>query len=260
MTLDRNQLNNRQKRATQITPSLSADLEFAMINGETALPSKARFYPNKFIYVRGLRYKEQLEISQVCRNVEDLETAYYSVLRVYKNCIIIDGVEFEDILGEDFVTLSLWVVFLTNAEQIYQLTFKCKKCGGENVVDLNPSQMDLYDFECFETQNVETELGIIQIAPTTMRELMWGRMLDEGDNIAKTLILGKHIKKLNGQPLNTLQERLDLYGSLSPKEVDLVREIALKFRSGVKPIECQCKQCNAQGRIQPTLDLLKGLP
>lgn len=259
MKLDTKQLDKKQKRTAQITPSLSADLDFAVINGETTLPSKAKFYPTKLLYVRGLRYKEQLEIAQIGNSVEDRLVAWHSVLRVYKNCIIVDNIAFENMLEEDFTTLTLWVTFLTNPEQIYQLQYTCKNCKKEAYIDISPSNIELYDFECFEPQNIETELGTIQVAPTTMQEFMWEQN-SEKDALRESLILGKHIKRLNGKPLESLQERLDIYGSLTLKEAKEVREIALKFKSGIMPIDCKCPHCQAEAKITPALDLLKGLP
>lgn len=259
MTLDLKQLSNKVKRDAVITPNLNVSLDFAMLNGETALPSKAKFYKTKIVYVRGLRYKEQLEISQI-DNIQDPETAYYSLLRVYKNCIEIEGVDFEGMLEEDFTTLSFWIVFLTNAEQKYQLIYKCKKCEAENNQEISPAQIDLYDFELFEPQNIETDLGLLQLAPLTMKENMWGKQIDRANQINNALILGRHIKRKDGEPLDTLEQRMELFGALSPKDVKAIHEVVLKFKSGMKPIECVCSKCKNKQGIIPNIDLLKGLP
>lgn len=259
MTLDTKQLQNKTQRPTQLTPQLTADLEFAIINGETALPSKSKFYRNKLVYVRGLRYKEQLEISGVDNRVDDPFIAYSSVIRVYKNCIQIEGVEFEDILEEDFTTLSLWIVFLTNPEQSYQISYQCKQCNTKNTQTIIPSQIELLDFELYEPQLLDTELGRLLIAPLTMKENLWAFSANT-EGINESLILGKHIKSRNGQPLEDLQTRLDLFGALTPKEVDEIKSIVLKYKSGVKPVQCRCTECQHEQGILPTLDLLRGLP
>lgn len=257
MNLDTQQLSNKTKRPAQIAPSLSVDLEFAIINGETSLPSKSRFYQNKLVYVRGLRYKEQLEIAQIASNVTDPMVAYHSVLRVYKNCVEIEGVDFNNILEEDFTTLSLWVVFLTNPEQSYLIDFKCKQCGESNSHGITPDKIDLVDFELFETATMQTDVGSLLIAPLTMEENLWSQQLDPLDT---ALILGKHIKARDGQPLNNLETRLEVFGALSAKDVTEVQRIALKYKSGVKPIPFKCTKCKTNHNIVPSLDLLRGLP
>lgn len=259
MNLDTQAISKKIKRPAQITPSLKADLEFAIINGEQTLPSKAKFYPTKILYVRGLRYKEQLEIAQINNNLEDKLLAWNSVIRVYQRCIELEGLTFENLLAEDFITLALWIVFLTNPEQIYQLQYLCKNCGKSADIDISPSQMELQDFTLFETQNVETELGTLQIAPITMQEFIAEQNITI-DKLTEALLLGQHIKKVNGSVLDSLQDKLEVYGSLSPKEVKKVREIALKFKSGIIPIECVCNHCKHKAQITPTLDLLRGLP
>lgn len=259
MTLNPQQLDNKTKQPTQITPTLNVDLEYAIINGETALPSKARFYRNKLVYIRGLRYKEQLEIAQIDTNLSDPEIAYHSAIRVYKNCIKLEGLEFEDLLEEDFSTLALWIVFLTNPEQTYQLGFKCKECGESNKQDISPSQIELVDFRLFETQLVQTELGALQIAPITMRENLWGQTLDSL-GINEELILGKHIKAINGDLLGDLASRMEVYGSLALSDVKAVRNTALGFKSGVKSVACKCKSCGNEQSVTPVLDILRGLP
>lgn len=257
MNLDPKQLSNKTKRPAQIAPSLTADLEFAIINGETSLPSKSKFYQNKLVYVRGLRFKEQLEIAQIASNVSDPMIAYHSVLRVYKNCIEVEGIEFNSLLEEDFTTLSLWIVFLTNPEQGYTIDFKCKQCEHSNSHNITPAQIDLMDFELFEPVSVNTDIGSLLIAPITMEENLWQQQLTDLD---EALILGKHIKSRDGQPLNDLQTRLDVFGALSARDVLEVRRTALKFKSGIKPLQFKCSKCNTEHSIVPSLDLLKGLP
>lgn len=231
------------------------DLEYSILQARHTLPSKGKFYPDADVYVRGLRFREQLEAAQIS-NMEDTELALKSAYRLHSNCIIVPQVEYKDILLEDFVALSMWVTFLTSSSTKFSVTANCYHCEAEISTNVNVSQLELADFETFEFETVTTDVGTLLIGPKTVGE---DELFSALEDIPRELNYAPMIKKLDGKELS-VPERVELLGLLKKEDAIKVIGVCNRFVSGLTPITRVCKKCSQEMSIYPFIDIIKGLP
>lgn len=242
--------NKTEKRSAGLV-----DLDFTVLNARETLPSKGKFYPDPYIYVRGLRFREQLEAAQIAK-MEDASIALKSVYRLHSQCIDIPQVEFENILIEDLVALSMWVTFLTSSNTQFSVTAECNHCNKPITTNVNVSQLELKDFSLFELQTVDTEIGTLLIGPKTVGEDdLFSTLPDVPDGLHHSPM----IKRLDGKDL-TINERVEILGLLSTSDALKVINICEQFVSGLGYITKVCKECSKETRIYPYIDIIRGLP
>ena len=104
------------------------NLDYTLLDVSKALPSKGYFYPFKEIYIRGLRFREQLEITQI-NKIKDNKQSFKSILRIYQECVKTENnTPFTELLQEDLYAICLWIILLTNRDQKWSMTSTCEKC------------------------------------------------------------------------------------------------------------------------------------
>lgn len=244
-----------QAKATKKIKYNDFELDYQILRASDALPSKGKFYPDDYVYVRGLRFREQLEAMQI-QDIKDVDIAYKTVHRLHQRCVYIEGVEPDNILNEDMAVLSLWVTILTRSAMKFKIDVICPSCEHVNSYPIKVADVQLDDFELFEPQTLDTELGKLIIAPATIKEDE--ELVALGVDL-KALNHASMIKKLNGKDLN-MEERVNTLGMLSLEEARKVITVCQKFTSGMQPIENKCKNCQALIKAYPQIDVIKGLP
>lgn len=235
------------------------DLDYSLIPTKTALPSKGSFYPFKYIYIRGLRFREQLEITQL-ETLQDQALKLDSVMRVYRECVKTDNPDYtlDHLLYEDLYAICMWIILLTDKDQKWSIIDTCQHCSNEVQLTLETtSDIDLKEMELDEPQIVDTELGKLVIAPRTIGEGLEYNTI--ADPFKQELSNSQMIKKRNGTALS-LQERLEVYGLLSLQEVNKIDEICSKFKVYINPINKPCPKCQKQITLRPLIDITRGCP
>lgn len=237
----------------------SVDLDYTLLDVKKSLPSRGSFYPFQFIYIRGLRFREQLEITSIDK-ISDPILAYNSVMRIYRECVQFDNPDytFDQLLYDDLYALCLWIIILTNKQQKWTIQHTCQHCNKDISFPINTyGDIDLKEMVASEPVTIDTELGKLLIAPRTVEEgLLFNAITDE---YKESMIDSQLIKRLNGKPL-TMQERLDTYGMLSVQDIDNLSNIANDFKVFINPIEKTCPECKQVCKIIPIIDITKGLP
>lgn len=232
------------------------DLDYTILSCKESLPSKGYFYPDNSFFVRGLRFREQCELTANSNGQKDLQLEL--AMRIYSQCVKMDNTEFENILYEDFYAMCVWIVLLTNPKQDWNVSAKCKECGNNNVFDIRmDTEMDFIEFSGNKAQTLETDIGSLLIAPHTISDgLEYYRSSSQNTSIMRNCQM---IKKLNGEPID-MERRKEIYGMMSWGDVSKIDEICDSFRSGIKPIQRTCSSCKKDMSIVPVVDILKGLP
>ena len=260
MILQTNTMQTQRIEQGAITP------EFTMIDSETSLPSKGAFYPknSRIFAVRGLRFREQAEITNIFNSLNDDNQlqCLIAVFNIYKNCIIIEGVPFESILAEDMTALAMFIVLLTNKDQVYHISKKCPKCGEvQNYkIDIQEAEIEYSDMECLEAVTMDTDIGKLFIAPLTVKDVIELER-EAPDELRAMMADSPYIKRLNGKELTT-DEKFDAFGNLSYADVISLLEQTNKYRSFPKPIKfkCETEGCENELEIAPRINILKGVP
>lgn len=247
-----------QQSSTQKEAYNGIDLDYTLLDVSKALPSKGHFYPFKSILIRGLRFREQLEITHISKQQESDHTLK-AVLRIYKECVKLENNQpFEDLLYEDLYAVCLWIVLLTNREQKWQMTGTCPSCSTKTVFEISPKKdLNLTDFKLDEPQTVDTEIGSLILSPMTIRDSQEFEDLDI--EFKSELYNAQMIKKHNGKSLS-IQERVDTYGMLSMKDITLVDDICRDFKVYMDDVIKVCPKCSNNITLSPIIDIKKGLP
>lgn len=231
------------------------DLDYTILKASEALPSKGKFYPEPYVYVRGLRFREQLEAEQI-KKLDDNALAHKFVYRLHRQCIDIPEIEPDDILTEDMTVLSMWVTFLTSPSTKFNLKTKCPHCKKDNVYNIITSELNLEDFKSFEPAVVETELGTLLIAPETIKD---NEELELIENLPTAMKHASMIKKLNGEPI-TADKKVEVLGLLKKEEAVKVIQECKKFTSDITPLDKECLSCKGTYQVYPYIDIVRGLP
>lgn len=254
-------LENNPKEKFKVE-GVPVDLDFTIINPATSVPSLGRFYPTDRILVRGLRFREQQEIANIS-GMQDSAMALYALQRLYRNCIAVPEIPFDDILTEDFVILSTWISYLTNPDQKFMpLTFECIACGHENKAPLNmfgtpttPPDFGFKEFTRLEATTLETSVGKLLLAPITIKDVTEYRLINDEYKTLEAL----YIKRKDGQAVS-IEERINLFGYMATEEVKKYEDIVSGYKSAILPVKKKCSACGKENEIDVSLDLLKGTP
>ena len=236
------------------------ELDYTPLDLTTAIPSKAMFYKSKIAYIRGLRFKEQLSITNIQNtSTQNKKIALDNVCRIYNECIQIDELELQNMLYDDFQTLCSWIVLLTNPKQEYTLQFYCEKCQELNThtIKVADGTIEYRDFQLFEPTTLDVEFGKIILAPLTIDDFL--EYYDFETEFKQEMYASAFIKKLNGLELTT-EQRIDLLSNLSLDDVTKITEIVIKYQTQVTPLKKQCAKCQHDNNVYPMIDIIKGLP
>lgn len=233
-------------------------LDYTLLDVSKALPSKGYFYPFKEIYIRGLRFREQLEITQI-NKIKDNKQSFKSIMRIYKECVKTENnTPFTDLLQEDLYAICLWIILMTDRDQKWKMSATCQKCKTTTSFEINPSKdLNLVEFKITEPQSITTEIGTLIIAPMTIQD---GIDFDELETDFKDeLYNAQMVKKLDGKALS-LQERIDTYGMLSMSDIGRVDNICKDLKSYMSDVNKVCPKCSEGIILVPMVDIKKGLP
>lgn len=238
-------------------------LEYSLLATDTALPSKGKFYDTKFIYVRGLRFKEQMEITELSHSPQPYTPATYQRLYdIYSNCIRFGAdsqLTFTDLLEEDFLTLCFWVVILTNPDQTYAVNYQCPHCNAENHRELvlKNGDIEYIDFTKYTTETISTDIGKLYLAPITLRDRILTFSL--ATDIEPYLSDALFIQRRDGEPLS-IEARLDIFSNLSTADAEKVMQIVQGYKTQLSEMQTECKDCKRVVAVAPAVDIIRGLP
>lgn len=236
------------------------DLSYVALPASDVLPSKGKLYGSpKFVYVRGLKYKEQLELTMITDNTSTAQSQDL-LFRVLPQCIIIPDVDFSDFLIEDLSVLAMWVTLITNKQQEYKISYKCPQCNENLTHTIKIARGDLFyeDLKSLDISTFDSSLGKLVLAPILVSE---SREFVESISEEEALFYygSQYIKKLNGEDLS-IQKRIEVFGMLDVTEANDITNITRNYVSGVRPIDVKCDKCDYAFKVEPDISLIKAIP